>query len=154
MLNFREIYRKIVEQKQNSKPREAYFVLFFALVITMLMTPIMSQVLLETIETREGIRSYERSSNLLTYANSALEAKLEELSRKGLGYSESGEFVLGDTGAVVHYDFSSKSEVDLGGRAIWQEAHGDNDPWSTEHESDSMYIVPAPGTGTAGENCE
>ena len=91
--------RKLITklQKHSRKPREGYFVLFFAIVVTMLMLPVLSSVLTTTVETRSQVANYYRAETARNQGESVLFNKLETLSREhGLGYFEQGDVFLDD----------------------------------------------------------
>jgi len=155
--------------KDASNERGGYFVLFFAMLITMLMLPILTSVLTQTIETRQNIATFQKSSNLVTLGNSALKAKLDELSKEGLGRKQTGEMDLGD-GITLHYDYSSISKLPVmdTGFSVTELAPIDakliddsEDGLSIDSLGTALgyleaeiYTVPALGTGDAGgEEC-
>jgi len=142
-------------QKVMKEPREGYFVLFFAMLITMLMLPIMSQVLVETIETRDGIASNRDASYYKSLGNSALQAKLDQLSKKGYGYFEKGEIDLESGYKVVYeYDSSSRTQVNLDDvEGSYSEAlPGITDLNNTFVTGGPVYVFPEIGTGDAGSD--
>ena len=104
-----KIFTKL--QKRAAQPREGYFVLFFAVVLTMLMLPVLSGVLTTTVETRSEIADYYQAETARNEGESILFNKLESLSREhGLGYFET-DIIETEDGRTVEYTFSAASVV-------------------------------------------
>lgn len=174
-MDFRNFLRKIFERR--SAARGGYFLIFFALVLTIVTLPIMAQVLERTVGTRSDIARFRDADAARKEGNGLLETVLQKNSKHGLGYYEIGTVDSRDGGLTVEYFYSAASVIpvptshDLGisaecdsesniqllaydcegvavnGDAVVKREEGSGRP-------NFYYTVPALGTGNAAEDCK
>jgi len=159
--------------KKRREPRKGYFLILFALILTMLILPIIARTLEHTITVRENIAAYNKASSARYYGESVLLSKLTQRRHEyGLGYFESGEILKDEeTGESVSYRYSAASTIpvptsyDLGPGVDCENAYElgnyecEDIQLRTDNEGGTAtprrfyYTVPALGTGNASQDC-